>query len=80
MSCSHDGFHGIVTVYDRRRAVLVFNWICESCGERLNEASREPYVPAFNPRGNDSGRLELADGAARDLAHASLVRQQVEMT
>jgi hypothetical protein len=53
MDCSHNGFHGIRTAYDRRRGVLVYFWTCERCGERLEEARREKYRPAFDPRGND---------------------------
>jgi hypothetical protein len=52
MSCSHHGFRGINTSYDRRRAVLVYFWTCERCGERLGEARREEYRPAFDPQGH----------------------------
>jgi hypothetical protein len=53
MACRHNGFHDIRTAYDRRSGVLVFHWTCERCGELLTEARREPYRPAFDPRGND---------------------------
>jgi hypothetical protein len=33
--------------------VLVYHWTCERCGARLSEAGREPYRPAFDPRGNE---------------------------
>jgi hypothetical protein len=52
MSCPHDGFRGIGTKYDRRRSVLVYFWTCERCGERLDEARREEYRPAFDPTGH----------------------------
>jgi hypothetical protein len=52
MTCSHDGFHGIGTTYDRRREVLVFFWTCDRCGERLREARRDEYRPSFVPHGN----------------------------
>jgi hypothetical protein len=52
MACSHDGFHGINTFYDRRRGVLVYYWTCEDCGKRLGEARREEYRPQFDPHGN----------------------------
>lgn len=51
MSCPHEGFHAIRTVYDRRRGILVYFWTCEECGRRLNEARREDYRPAFDPHG-----------------------------
>lgn len=53
MSCSHDGFHSIISWYDHRAGVLVYFWSCERCGVRLNEARREPYRPQYEPRGND---------------------------
>jgi hypothetical protein len=53
MSCSHDGFHGIRSSYDRRRGVLVYFWTCERCGTRLRELRREDYRPRFNPYGSE---------------------------
>jgi hypothetical protein len=52
MACTHDGFHGIHTSYDQRRALLVFFWSCERCGVRLRELHREEYRPSFDPRGS----------------------------
>lgn len=52
MDCSHEGFHAIRTVYDRRRGILTYFWTCEQCGRRLNEARREDYRPAYDPNGN----------------------------
>jgi hypothetical protein len=52
MKCSHDGFHGIGTTYDRSRGVLVYFWTCDRCGERLREARRDEYRPSFIPHGN----------------------------
>jgi hypothetical protein len=54
MACTHDGFHTIRTAYNHGRGVLVFHWTCERCGARLREARREPYRPAFDPRGNEA--------------------------
>jgi hypothetical protein len=53
MSCAHRGFHGIQTMYDRGRGVLVYYWICERCGALLGEARRQEYRPEFDPNGND---------------------------
>jgi hypothetical protein len=53
MACSHTGFHGISTAYDRRDGVLVYHWTCEHCGARLSEAARAPYRPSYDPRGNE---------------------------
>jgi hypothetical protein len=53
MACSHEDFHEIRTAYDRRRGLMVYYWTCERCGARLEEARREPYRPAYDPRGND---------------------------
>jgi hypothetical protein len=53
MSCSHDGFHEIRTAYDRAHGELVFFWTCNTCGERLSEARRERYRPAFEPHESD---------------------------
>jgi hypothetical protein len=53
MYCSHTGYHGIRTIYDRRRSVLIYEWTCECCGKPLGEARRVSYRPAFDPRGNE---------------------------
>jgi hypothetical protein len=53
MSCSHEGFHEIRTVYERDHGVLRYFWTCERCGARLCEARREEYRPSFDPNGND---------------------------
>jgi hypothetical protein len=53
MNCDHDGFHAVRSQYDRHTGVLVYYWTCERCGSRLREARREPYRPAFDPRGNE---------------------------
>jgi len=53
MSCNHDGFHGTISRYDQTRGVLVYFWVCESCGRRLAEARREEYRPRFDRTGND---------------------------
>lgn len=53
MHCRHKGFHTIRSRYDQSTGVLVFVWTCEHCGERLREATRLEYRPAFDPRGND---------------------------
>ena len=52
-TCPHDDFHTIRTAYDQGRGVLVYFWTCERCGERLAEARREDYRPAYDPHGND---------------------------
>jgi hypothetical protein len=52
MTCAHDGFHAIRSTYDQPQGLLVYFWTCERCGERLGEAHREPYRPAFEPNGN----------------------------
>jgi hypothetical protein len=54
MECKHDQFHTVRSAYDPAEGVLVFFWSCERCGERLNEAAREPYRPQFDPHGNDA--------------------------
>jgi hypothetical protein len=53
MRCAHDGFHAILSVYDRNRGVLLYFWICERCGARLGEAGSKEYRPSFDPRGNE---------------------------
>jgi hypothetical protein len=53
MNCSHDGYHALRSEYDRTRAVLVYVWVCESCGSRLRVATRQPYRPHYDPHGND---------------------------
>lgn len=81
--CDHDGFHAIRTEYDRRREVLVYFWACERCGERLEEAMRASYRPAYDPEGTDrflsSHRLEDAQVADRALTHAAVAREQVDV-
>jgi hypothetical protein len=52
MVCTHDGYHSIQTMYDRRDGELVFFWTCERCGARLSEAKRVEYRPAFHPGAN----------------------------
>jgi hypothetical protein len=53
MACSHKGFHGIGTAYDRKTGVLVYFWTCERCGTRLHDALRQEYRPAFDPHGHE---------------------------
>lgn len=53
MACTHKGFHGIRTAYDRTRGELVYFWTCDHCGERLGVAHRQDYRPQFDPRGNE---------------------------
>ncbi len=81
--CRHDGFHGIRTVYDRRREILVYFWVCEICGARLNEAKREQYRPAYDPQGADrflgSHGLEHAQVPDRALTHAAVAREKVDV-
>ncbi len=83
MGCTHDGFHSIRTSYDRRRGVLVYFWICEGCGERLAEARRESYRPAYDPHGTArflrSGGPEHAHIPAQMLPDAAGVDQQVDV-
>jgi hypothetical protein len=83
MRCAHDCFHGIQTRYDRRNGVLVYDWVCEGCGQRLEEATREDYRPSYNPRGDERfrrlGGLEPADTVALDLSDAPGVREQVDV-
>jgi hypothetical protein len=50
-TCSHEGYHGIRTDYDRRTGILVYFWTCELCGTRLDEVRREEYRPRFEPFG-----------------------------
>jgi hypothetical protein len=52
-ACSHDGFRGIASSYDQGSGILVYFWTCEHCGSRLDEALRQDYRPAFDPRGNE---------------------------
>jgi hypothetical protein len=49
VACEHDGYHGIVTRYDRVVGLLTYYWRCESCGVVLHEASRLRYRPRFAP-------------------------------
>jgi hypothetical protein len=51
--CTHEGFYGIRSSYDRRRRILAFFFICERCGAEVQEVRREAYAPRFDPRGND---------------------------
>jgi hypothetical protein len=53
MRCTHEGFHAILSVYDRNRGVLLYFWICERCGARIGGAGSQEYRPSFDPRGND---------------------------
>jgi phage terminase large subunit GpA-like protein len=53
MACSHDGYHGISTAYDRANGLLRYYWTCEQCGTKLREARSEEYRPSFDPHGND---------------------------
>lgn len=53
MTCRHDGYHSVRSLYDRDRGLLVYFWTCERCGVRLDEVCREDYRPAYDPRGNE---------------------------
>jgi hypothetical protein len=81
--CPHDGFHGIRTAYDRKREVLVYFWICERCGARLEEATRAPYRPAYDPQGADrylnSNGLEHAQVPGRALTHTAVAGEEVDV-
>jgi hypothetical protein len=81
--CSHDGFHDISSSYDRLRGELVYFWVCERCGDVLEEANRAAYRPAYDPHGHErcrgSDRLEHTDGVPDDLPHPTLVQQQVSV-
>jgi hypothetical protein len=50
--CTHDGFHGIRSRYDRHLGVLTFLLACEDCGAELRQLRREPYWPRYDPNGN----------------------------
>jgi hypothetical protein len=50
MCCRHDGFHAILTVYDRTQGVLVYFWVCERCGARLGRAGSRKYRPSCDLR------------------------------
>lgn len=82
--CAHDGFHSVRTEYDRRRALLVYFWVCEVCDARLGEVKREAYRPSYDPHGSArflrSGGLEHADVAAPVLADAAGVDQKVDVS
>jgi hypothetical protein len=60
MACSHDTYRTFDSHYDLRRGLLVYYWRCESCGTRLEEATRLEYRPSFDPRGNDKMRVQPA--------------------
>ena len=53
MNCSHDGYHAVRSEYDRSRGMLVYVWVCESCGSRLKVATQQPYRPQYDPHGNE---------------------------
>jgi hypothetical protein len=52
MNCSHDGYHALSSEYDRSRGLLVYVWVCESCGARLKVATEQAYRPHYDPLGN----------------------------
>ena len=60
-ACSHDGFHTMMTRYDRSSGLLVYCRTCDSCGALVGELGREPYRPSFNPAG-----CQRFDGLARE--------------
>jgi hypothetical protein len=62
--CTHNGFHGISSFYDRRSGILAFVLTCERCGAQLRELRREPYSPHYDPNGNDRYLAALAGSAA----------------
>ncbi len=51
--CNHSGFHSPLGRYDRHSGELRYITVCDSCGAETAEVRREPYIPKFNPTGND---------------------------
>ena len=59
MNCSHDGYHAVRSEYDRSRGLLVYAWVCESCGARLKVVTEQPYRPHYDSNGNQRFFAEL---------------------
>jgi hypothetical protein len=53
MECRHNGFRSVSSSYSGHAGLLVYYWVCDRCGARLDEIQRERYRPAYDPHGND---------------------------
>ena len=65
MGCEHDGYHEVVSRYDRAEGLLAYDWRCETCGVLLGELGRFRYRPRFAPLSQAAypagGRRRLAE-------------------
>ena len=53
VACDHSGLHSPQGRYERETAEIRYVVVCDICGAETREVAREPYAPAFDPRGND---------------------------
>jgi hypothetical protein len=53
MECGHEGFHSVSSDYSGHAGTLVYFWVCDRCGGRLEDIHRQLYRPRYDPHGND---------------------------
>ena len=52
--CKHDGLQSGQGRYDRTTQQLRYVIVCDTCDAPLREVLVQPYVPEFDPHGNDA--------------------------
>jgi hypothetical protein len=53
-SCQHDGFQSGQGRYDPMSQQLRYVIVCDACDAELREVLVQPYVPGYDPHGNDA--------------------------
>jgi hypothetical protein len=53
-NCKHDGFQSGQGRYDSSSQELRYVIVCDACDAELREVLVQPYVPGYDPHGNDT--------------------------
>jgi hypothetical protein len=53
-TCKHDGFQSGQGRYDRATKQLRYVIVCDACDAEVREVLVQPYVPGYDPHGNDA--------------------------
>jgi len=64
--CDHSGYFSGTTRYDHEKRLIRYVVTCDDCGGIMREINSEPYLPKFDPHGNDEylGQLGPEQSAA----------------
>jgi hypothetical protein len=53
-TCNHDGYQSGQGRYDAAEQKLRYVIVCDACDAELREVLVQPYVPGYDPHGNDA--------------------------